>query len=321
MVASVQRTFRVGRMMKTALVIPSLGAPSLDACLQAVEQLHPAPDEVLLVLSGERSGTLPTRGFPALRFDHRLGFAAAANSGITAVWRRADAVGLLNDDALPHTSWLGRLAAALDSNPGLAAVQGTVTDGTGDAVDGRGILINRWGLPEQVDRGIEAVAGAKSPVNRTAVSATAALFRTQALRATALAGGAVFDPLFGSYHEDVDLGLRLLRLGWRSQWVPNARCRHLGSSTGVRLSWRHPWWLLANPWRVAAGNLRPWATLRLLPRTAWGELRALPRLSRQNPRAPLASVAVILALPAMIASGWRRVTPGERLKNLPLGTS
>ena len=307
--------------MYTALVIPSLGAPSLGSCLQAAQRLRPAPDEVLLVLSGERSDTAPTHGFPALRYDRRLGFAAAVNAGIVEVWRRTDAVGLLNDDAIPDAAWLGRLADALDNNPRLAAVQGTVTDGTGGVVDGRGILINRWGLAEPVDRGAEAAAEPKLPANRAAVSATAALFRTDALRAAALAGGAVFDPAFDSYHEDVDLGLRLHRLGWLSQWVPGAGCRHLGSSTGAGLSWRHPWWLLANPWRVTAGNLRPGATLRLLPRTAWGELRALPRLSRQNPRAPLASLAVILALPVLIAGGWRRATPGPRLTSLPPETS
>jgi len=304
-------------MMRTALVIPSLGAAALDSCLQATQRLQPAPDEVLLVLSGERSDTAPTRDIPVLRSDRRLGFAGAVNAGINAVWRRADAVGLLNDDALPDTTWFGRLTAALESEPSLAAVQGTVTDATGEVVDGRGILINRWGLAEQVDRGTEALPEPKLPAPRVAVSATAALFRTDALRAAALTGGAVLDPTFDSYHEDVDLGLRLYRLGWLSEWIPNARCRHLGSSTGAGLSWRHPWWLLANPWRVVAGNLRPWATLRLLPRTAWGELRALPRLSRQNPRTPLASLAVTLALPALIVSGWRRATPGARLSSLP----
>lgn len=304
--------------MRTALVLPSLGAPSLESCLLAVEALRPAPAEVLVVLSGEASRKAPTRSFPALRFPERLGFTSAVNAGLETVLPRADLVGLLNDDALPEPGWLGRLAEALGADPNLGAVQGTVTDAADKVVDGRGILINRWGLAEQVDRGRGVEPEPENPADRTAVSATAALFRTQALRDAALDTGRTLDPSFDSYHEDVDLGLRLMRLGWRSRWVPGARCRHLGSSTGLRLPWRHPWWLLANPWRVVAGNLRPWPSLRILPGTAWGELRALPRLSRQNPRTPLVALGVAVALPVLLATAWSRVTPGPRLYSLPV---
>lgn len=306
--------------MRTSLVLPSLGAPSLESCLLAVEALRPPPDEVLLVLSGRNSRTAPTRSFPALRFSERLGFTSAVNAGLDNVLPRTDLVGLLNDDAIPDPGWLGRLAEAIGADPSLAAVQGTVTDAEGEMVDGRGILINRRGLAQQVDRGRYAEPEPTLPADRTAVSATAALFRAQALRDAALDGGRTLDPAFDSYHEDVDLGLRLMRLGWRSGWVPGARCRHLGSSTGLRLPWRHPWWLLANPWRVVAGNLRPWPSLRVVPGVAWGELRALPRLSRHNPRTPLVALAVGCALPVLLAQGWRRVTPGPRLRSLPVET-
>lgn len=304
-------------MMRTALVLPSLGALSLESCLQAIEALEPPPDEVLVVLSGEASQKTSTRIFSALRFPERLGFTSAVNAGISAVLSRADFVGLLNDDALPEPRWLGQLTHAFGADPMLAAVQGTVTDADGEMVDGRGILINRWGLAEQVDRGRPAEPEPGLPEDRMAVSATAAFFRAQALRDSALDGGAILDPSFDSYHEDVDLGLRLARLGWRSRWIPGARCRHLGSSTGLRLPWRHPWWLLANPWRVVAGNFRPMSALRILPGTAWGELRALPRLSRQNPRTLLVALGVAVALPGLLANGWRRTTPGPRLASLP----
>jgi GT2 family glycosyltransferase len=307
-------------MMRTALVLPSLGAPSLESSLLAVEALRPAPDEVLLVLSGEASRESPTRSFSAIRFQERLGFTSAVNAGLDSVLPRADLVGLLNDDAIPDPGWLGRLTEAIGADPSLAAVQGTVTDAEGDMVDGRGILINRWGLAEQVDRGRDVEPEPELPADRTAVSATAAVFRAQALRGASLDGGRTLDPAFDSYHEDVDLGLRLMRLGWRSRWVPGARCRHLGSSTGLRLPWRYPWWLLANPWRVVAGNLRPWPSLRILPGAAWGELRALPRLSRRNPRTPLVALGVAFALPVLLAKGWRRVTPGRRLRSLPVET-
>jgi GT2 family glycosyltransferase len=150
-----------------------------------------------------------------------------------------------------------------------------------------------------------------------AVSGTAVLLRVEALRAAALGDGAVLDPRFGSYHEDLDLGLRLTRLGWRAAWVGAARVCHLGSATGGVFRWRHPWWLLANRWRALAGNLTPAALLAALPRLLRGEARAVHTLARSNPRAAVVAPVVAATLPALVVSGWARSTPGQRLRRLP----
>ncbi len=303
--------------MRIALVIPSLGATSLTECVARVHRLDPAPSEVVAVLSGPGRGTALPRNVAAIRNDRRLGFAAAANAGITEVWQRSEAVALLNDDAFPDPGWLGVLAHFLEDTPEAAAVQGSIVDRDGGLVDGRGVTFSRWRLPTQVDRGRAAKPEPERPARRTAVSATAALYRSRALLDVALDPCRVFDPAFDSYHEDVDLGLRLARLGWASHWVPGARCRHLGSASGRRLGWRHPWWLLANPWRVIAGNLSLWSILATVPAAAWGELRAAARMTPHDPRALPAAGLVAAALPLLLAAGWRRPTPGRRLRHLP----
>jgi GT2 family glycosyltransferase len=252
-----------------------------------------------------------------IRSVRRLGFAAAVNRGLAAAGE-APEVAVVNDDAVPAPGWLDALRRALAASPVAAAVQGTVTDAAGRVVDGRGIALDRFGLPVQVDRGEPAAEEPAGPVRRLAVSATACLYRTAALRQAALPGGAVLDDRFGSYHEDLDLGLRLGRLGWESLWVPGAPCRHLGSATGAALTWRHPWWLLANRWRALAGNLRPAALLRALPRLLRGELRALRTLSRANPRALAVAPAVAALWPWLVGSGLARRSPGPRLTALPL---
>jgi GT2 family glycosyltransferase len=150
-----------------------------------------------------------------------------------------------------------------------------------------------------------------------AVSGTAALFRSSALVAVSVGQLAPLDPAFGSYHEDLDLGLRLQRLGWKAGWAGGAPVRHAGSASGIHMRWRHPWWLLANRWRALAGNLLPGALARLLPRLLRGEIRALRTLARRNPRAILVESSVAAAWPALVARGWLRPTPGERLHSLP----
>jgi GT2 family glycosyltransferase len=305
--------------MTCGLVIPSLGGSWLAQCLDAVTSLDPGPDRVVVVLSGGcKSAPLP-ESVEVVRQQPRLGFAAAVNTGIRALADEIDEVALLNDDAIPEPGWLGALHSRLQADPGLAAVQGTVTDAGGQTVDGRGIGFDRWGLPIQVDRGLSADPEPERTISLVAVSGTAALFRVEALHQVQMPGDRLLDQSFGSYHEDLDLGLRLRRLGWSCAWTAGARCRHLGSASGSRLCWRHPWWLLVNRWRALAGNLTLAALTQSLPRLLRGELRAVRTLMRDNLRAMVVALTAPAVLPVVIFQGWRRQTSGPRLRKLPEG--
>jgi GT2 family glycosyltransferase len=252
-----------------------------------------------------------------LRPQRRLGFAAAVNAAIEDLLDDVRCVAVLNDDALPSTGWLGTLLHTLEVDSDVAAVQGTVVDRDGETVDGRGIGFDSFGLPVQLGHGEPYRGDRENRRDVVAVSGTASLFRASALRQVALDDGAVFDSSFGSYHEDIDLGLRLYRLGWQAAWVADAPTHHVGSATGTRFRWRHPWWLLANRWRALAGNLVPTALIALLPKLLRGELRASRQLIRSNPRAVPVSLAVLGSLPILVARGWRRHTAGPRLTSLP----
>jgi len=304
---------------RPSVVVPSLGSPHLAACLEAVTRLDPPPAQVVVVLSGAHADIPCPDHVHAIRQRRRLGFAAAVNGGLAALPEDCELVALLNDDAVPEPTWLPNLAAALLADPELAAVQGTVSDADGLLVDGRGITLDRYGLPVQVDRGAACEPEPAHGRTLLAVSGTAAMLRLRALRAAELAPGVVFDPRFGSYHEDLDLGLRLGRLGWRAAWVPGAVCCHLGSATANALRWRHPWWVLANRWRALAGNLRWSLLVASLPRLLRGELRAARTLARYNPRAVVVAAAVVAAAPVLIAAGLARPSPGVRLDQLPWG--
>lgn len=301
----------------TGIVIPSLGGPHLRRCLAAVIALDPSPDRTVVVFSGGARAPDHPDSVEVLATGERLGFAAAVNAGIAALGNGIERIALLNDDAVPAPGWLGTLEAALDADPSLAAVQGTVTDAFGTAVDGRGITLDDAALPVQVDRGSPPSPEPARPRPVVAVSGTASLYRTRALVESALADGAVLDPAFGSYHEDLDLGLRTRRLGWRAAWVPGAWASHEGSATGHGLSWRHPWWVLTNRWRALAGNLTAAAFFTALPTLFRGELRAVRTLARTNPRVMPTAAAALACLPWIVLRSLGRPSPGPRLTTLP----
>jgi len=302
--------------MRIALVIPTLGASHLQSCLDAVSALDPAPAVSVVVCSGAPEPRPVPVDVTLLRHHDRLGYAAAVNVGIAALPDDVDGVAVLNDDAIPETVWLGALGDALESDPKLASVQGTVSDAEGTSIDGRGIVFDPYGVPVQVDHGaaVDSDTGQRSVL---AVSGTAGLYRKKALNEAALPGPWFFDQNFDSYHEDLDLGLRLHRLGWRARWVGGASSRHLGSASGPTMRWRHPWWVLANRWRALAGNLSPSTLLVATPRLLRGEIRAVRTLLRTNPRAIPTAAAVAAAMPVLTARGWLRKTPGPRLETIP----
>jgi len=304
--------------MTIPVVIPSLAGPTLAACLEAVTQLEPPPARALVVLSGPGSGAALPAGVEAIRSRRRLGFAAAVNAGLASA---ADHpfVAVLNDDALPEPGWLAALLTGISGDGRAGSVQGTVVDADGRRVDGRGIAFDRWGLPVQRDRGADATDEPATPAPVLATSGTAVVYRTAALAGAALESGAVFDERFGSFHEDLDLGLRLRRLGWEAWWRPGARVRHLGSATAARLPWRRAWWILANRWRALAGNLTAASLVAALPGLLRGEVRAIHTLARQDHRAVAVAAAVAAAWPALVARGWLRRSRGPRLASLPEG--
>ena len=301
----------------TGIVIPSLGGRHLAHCLDAVAVLDPPPQRTVVVVSGGATPPVRPAAIEFIASDHRLGFAAAVNAGIGHLGGDVERVALLNDDAVPTPGWLAPLEAALDVDPALAAVQGTVTDAVGAAIDGRGITFDEVGLPIQVDRGTSPAPEPPGPRPLIAVSATASLYRARALRDAAFVDGAVFDPGFGSYHEDLDLGLRMRRLGWNAAWVPGAWASHVGSATGHRLGWRHPWWLLTNRWRALAGNLTAAAIFAALPILLRGEIRAVHTLAQGNPRVLPTAAAALACLPWIVTRALGRWSPGPRLTTLP----
>ena len=122
-----------------------------------------APDRVFVVLSGGARPPTEAANTEVLSVPDRLGFATAVNLGIRHAAQTADHIALLNDDAVPPARWLGALARALVDDAGLAAVQGTITDQSGDQVDGRGITLDRWNLPVQIDRGTSASPDDRRP--------------------------------------------------------------------------------------------------------------------------------------------------------------
>ncbi|HET9795501.1 MAG TPA: glycosyltransferase family 2 protein [Thermoanaerobaculia bacterium] len=240
----------------SAIVVNRDGGAALDRCLESLASQQGIAMEVLVVDNASAGGEADAvrARFPGIRvvpLTANLGFAGGVNEGIART--AAPFVLVVNNDARLAPDYAARLAARLSFDERLAGVQGLVLREDGATIDTAGLSWNARGEAVPLHAGDERFAAPTEAIEVPGVSATAAMYRREAL-ADVGAGGRVFDDSFFAYYEDVDLSLRLARSGWRFALDPEAIAFHRGSMTGGRTPWRRALWIAQNRWRTLLKN-------------------------------------------------------------------
>ena len=216
----------------------------------------------------------------------------------------AEAVALVNTDVVLAPDWLERAVAALEAAPGAASVATKLVDlDDPSLLYDAGDVLRRDGVCEQRGRFERDDGGYDEPGEVFSACAGAALYRRSAVLA---AGG--FEERFGTYLEDVDLGLRLRLAGWSCRWEPRAVARHAGGGSSAALR--------ARPRRVggaqhaAARRARVPAALAAARRLPPARLGLARGARRPAPRAPGGSAhGAAAAAGVRCASGGRCARP------------
>ena len=242
-----------------AVIVNLDGGDSLFAAIRALESQEGVDLSIVVVDNGSQREERErlAREAPRARvvaFSRNLGFAGAANEGIART--RSPYVLLVNNDATVDRDYAARLAARLQLDDRLAAVQGLVLSADGAKVDGAGIAWTERGEAVPLYSGRPPRDVPAEPFEVAGVSATAAMFRRDALGSLPPAGRG-FDGSYFAYYEDADLSLRLARAGWRFACDPRTAARHEGSRTGSRTPFRKALWTARNRWRTLFRNFEP----------------------------------------------------------------
>lgn len=161
------------------------------------------------------------RGCRVIAMGENAGFARAVNRG----WKSASTewVAILNSDVELDRRWLERMKPGIGES-GYAT--GLILDAANrKAIDGTYDLVSRAACAWRAGHG-ELVSASQASSIIGIAPATACIFRRDVLYQ--LNG---FDERYGSYLEDVDLGLRCLRQGLQGVYLPDAVAYHHGSAT------------------------------------------------------------------------------------------
>jgi hypothetical protein len=223
----------------SVIVLDIDGGDMLRACLDSIAAQTLPPREVIVFDNGSRTPVAERvafrHGLHIFRSETNRGFAGGNN----AAYRHAasDFIALINNDVILDRDWLAAVAAALDADPKLAAVQTilrrdeTTIDGAGiDISDGTFRQIRHVAAAGSRESGVgvkpaSPTPGSRHPTPPWGVSATAALYRREAL------GETIFDESLFAYYEDVDLCARLHEAGWRTAVLPVIKATHRGSQS------------------------------------------------------------------------------------------
>jgi len=197
----------------------------LALLLETLRVQTTAIDEVVVVDNASTDGAPEVArrlGCRVVALKTNTGFAHAVNTG----WRTAKGtwVAILNSDVELAPDWMERLLASI-GEAGFAT--GTILQAKDpQALDGTYDLLSRAGCAWRAGFGQPAGTVPSQPSRIAIAPGTACLFRRDVLEQL---GG--FDESFGSYLEDVDLGLRCIRAGISGVYVPEAVATHRGSAT------------------------------------------------------------------------------------------
>ena len=218
-----------------SIVIPTYnGRELLGRCLASIVAHKPpsriCPIEVLVADDCSTDGTAEWLSnlhpnFRLVSLERNGGFCAAANAGIAAA--RGQFVQLLNNDTEVTAGWLeAGLAPFSDPTVGSVAPLVLVRSDL-KRVDSAGDTYSLIGWPAKRGHGQAAdVWSARVQDEVFGASGSSAFYRSEALRKV---GG--FDPLFGSYYEDIDIAFRLRWAGYRCLFTPACRIHHDVSAT------------------------------------------------------------------------------------------
>jgi cellulose synthase/poly-beta-1,6-N-acetylglucosamine synthase-like glycosyltransferase len=244
-----------------------------------------------------------------------IGYAPAHD--LVILTARAPFVLLLNQDVELDPGFLRTAIEALDTRPGVAAIQGLVrrlgADGARTAtIDTTGLEMHRDRRVVSRDQGRDSAMVDRPAGPVWGADGPAPLYRRSALMSARLPGRdgwEVLDRDFFAYKEDVDLAWRLRRLGWEAWYEPRALAWHArGASVsaiptlqGVReaaaapgpvrtLSWRNQrlTQVKNDPWSAVVRDL-PWIARRevlsmgLLLLGGRGRITAITDLARHLP--------------------------------------
>ncbi len=266
--------------MGISVIIPNFnGKTILRNCLLSLVQHDRQPDQIVVVDNGSTDGSaeMISEEFPRVAIvalKDNTGFTGANNAGIRE--STGNFLVLLNNDCIVETGWLGNLEKRME-DPTVGAVTSSMRNINDiNIMDSAGGKIDWMGFSRDIGKG-EPASSYNDPTEVPFPSGGAVIIRRTALPDPSKL---FWDKLF-AYQEDLDLGLELIRTGWKIVYEPTAIVRHMHSATAGNGSFFKEFHCIRNRLLVLRKHFSSETFLELTPLIKkWQNLWLLASISR-----------------------------------------
>jgi GT2 family glycosyltransferase len=232
--------------IKLSIVVPNMKKELLQQFLHENYQAFDfSQHELIIVTSAKNIDDLEKKHPHAIwiKLEHNKGFASTVNTGLQRA--RGQYLGTINDDTVFTEEWMQSGLQHFTPQVGTVTPIVRKLDGS---IESMGIQVLPQGKAQRLVSSEERLAP-------NTFNAASVLFNRSALTQVGL-----FDERFGSYLEDIDLGLRMTNAGWTHVTNVNASITHLGQQTSKAKPIKKAWQDCKNWWLVLVNNysLRMW---------------------------------------------------------------
>lgn len=255
-------------MRVSVIVLNMNGGEMVLDCLDSLRAQDRPAEELILVDNGSTDGSdkLAKERFPevrVVRLEENAGFTGGNNAGFRA--STGDVVVLVNNDTIAEPGWLASLSQSI-MEPGVGAVTSSMR-----AIDDISVIDSAGGQMDWL--GYSWDEGKGMPASRFSQrrEVTFPCGGAVALRREALPfEDHIFNDDLFMYQEDLELGLQMLRRGWKVTYDPDAAIRHIFSATAGSGSYFKEHLCNRNRLMVLRRNMEPALFRRYaVPLLAW----------------------------------------------------
>jgi len=220
-------TKAVGPAYDVSIIIPAFNRAAFTLrCLRALAQNSDGPShEVIIVDNGSTDETRSmlsalSGDVTVITNQRNLGFAKACNQGAQAA--RSGNLLFLNNDTEPQAGWLPPLLEVLARERRAAVVGARLIYPHGNRVQHAGVAFRPNGAPYHIFQGFDA----EHPVVNTPEVFQAVTGACLLIRAEVFFAAGMFDEAFVNGFEDIDLCLKVGRMGWTIHYEPRGKVLH-----------------------------------------------------------------------------------------------
>ena len=229
-------------MPKVAAIVVSHNSEStLERCLQGMESQSYSFESIILVDAGslekayleDLEKKIPLK----LLLTENIGFSRANNLGYEVLASDIDYVVFVNPDLFLPPDFLSKAIQICENDLSIAMLSGKLLgfdlekDKASDRFDSTGISRKWYGRWYDRGQGEVDTGQYQSTESMTALCGALLFCRNRILKSLP---GDVFDPDFFLYKEDIELSLRLKKIGWKILYSPELYAYHCRGWKGER---------------------------------------------------------------------------------------